>query len=136
MDEETGLPIVSFDYELLAGKVTVFIAKDHAAGAFLAYICAKKGPTDQWVVTQFIRDLYNWGRRDICLKTDGEPGMIALQTAVADARASRTVPRNPPAYNPQSDGSIEKALQDVAGQMQRLTLALEARLRQIIVRKL
>ena len=116
--------------------MTVFIAKDRAAGAFLAYTCTKKGPADQWVVKQFIRDLYGWGRKDICLKTDGEPAMIALQTAVADARASRTVPRNPPAYNPQSNGSAEKAVQDVAGQMRRLTLALEARLQQRISAKL
>ena len=70
------------------------------------------------------------------MKTDGEPAMIALQAAVADARASRTVPRNPPAYNPQSNGSAEKAVQDVAGQTRRLTLALEARLQQRISAKL
>ena len=90
---------MSMDYELLEGKVTVLIVKDHASGAVLAYACSAKGPADQWVVRQFTRDLYDWGRRDICLKTDGEPAMIALQTAIADARASRTVPRNPLAYN-------------------------------------
>ena len=62
--------------------------------------------------------------------------MIALQTAVADARASRTVPRNPPAYNPQSNGSAEKAVQDVAGQMRRLTSALEVWLQLRISAKL
>ena len=136
MDEETGLPIVSFDYELLEGKAAVIIAKDHAAGAFLAYTCTEKGLANKWVVKQFIRDLCDWGRKDICLKTDGEPAMIALHTAVADARSSRTVPRNPPAYNPQSNGSVEKAVQDMAGLMRRLTPALEARLQQKIFEKL
>ena len=85
---------------------------------------------------QFIRDLYDLCGRDICLKTDCEPAMIALQTAIADAPASRTVPRKPPAYNQQSNGSAEKVVQDVAGQMRRLTLALEVRLQQRISAKL
>ena len=34
--EESGGPIVSMDYELLEGKVTVPIVKDHASGAVLA----------------------------------------------------------------------------------------------------
>ena len=70
------------------------------------------------------------------MKTDGEPAMVALQAAVADARASRTVPRNPPGKNLQSNGSVEKDVQDVAGQMRRLTLALEGRLQQRISAKL
>ena len=59
--------------------------------------------------------------------------MIALQTAVADARASRTVPRNPLAYSMQSNGSVANVAQDAAGQMRRLTLAVEARLQQRIL---
>ena len=70
------------------------------------------------------------------MKTGGEPAMIALPTAVAGARSSRTVPRNPLAYKPQCNGSFEKAVQDVAGQMRRLTLALEARLQQRISARL
>ena len=45
-DEESGLPIVSMDYELLEGKVTVLIVKDHVSGAVLAYACFEKGPAD------------------------------------------------------------------------------------------
>ena len=59
MDDETGLQIVSLDYELLEGKVAVLIAKDRASGAFLALACTEKGPADQWVAKQFIRDLYD-----------------------------------------------------------------------------
>ena len=43
--------------------------------------------------------------------------MLALQGGIAEARSSRTVPRNFPAYNPQSNVSAEKAVQDVAGQL-------------------
>ena len=62
--------------------------------------------------------------------------MLAMQEAIARARSSKTIPRNPPAYNPQSNGTAEKAVQDVAGQLRRLTLALEARLHQRVSAKL
>ena len=114
MDDEPGLPIVSLHYELLERKVTVFIANGRASGVFLAYTCTEKNPADQWIVKQFIRDLHECGRKDICVKTDGEPAMIALQRAVADARALRTVRQNLQAHDSQSNGSVEKAVQDVA----------------------
>ena len=38
------------------------------------------------------------------------------------------MPRNPPAYNPESNGPIEKGVQDVDGQTRCTKLALEARL--------
>ena len=136
LDTDTGLPVLSLDYEFLEGPVTVLVGKIKPSGAVLAYTCAAKGPSDTWVVSQIARDLEAWGMKDICLKTDGEPAMLAMQEAIARARTSRTIPRNPPAYNPQSNGTAEKAVQDVAGQLRRLTLALEARLHQRISAKL
>ena len=56
-DEESGLPMVSMDYELLEQKVTVLVAKDETSGATLAYDCEAKGPSDEWVVRQMVRDL-------------------------------------------------------------------------------
>ena len=136
LDVETGLPVLSLDYEFLEGPVTVLVGKLKPSGSALAYTCMAKGPSDTWVVKQIVRDLEAWGLKDICLKTDGEPDMLALQEAIAKARSSRTIPRNPPAYNPQSNGTAEKAVQDVAGQLRRLTLALEARLHQRVSAKL
>ena len=136
LDVETGLPVLSLDYEFLEGPVTVLVGKLKPSGSALAYTCTAKGPGDIWVVKQIVRDLENWGLKDICLKTDGGPAMLALQEAIAKARSSRTIPRNPLAYNPQSNGTAEKAVQDVAGQLRRLTLALEARLHQRISAKL
>ena len=128
-DEETDLPTVSMDYEMLEEKITTLVVKDNESGSTLCYDCVVKGPTDTWVVKQLVNDIEHWGRKDICLKSDGEPAMLALQRAVADMRTSRTVLRNPPVYNPQSNGAAEKAVQDVSGHMRVLVLALEARLK-------
>ena len=83
---------MSFDYELLEGLVTVLIGKLRPSGAALAYSCTAKGPSDTWVIKQIVRDLENWGIKDICLKTDGEPAILALQEAIAKARSPRTIP--------------------------------------------
>ena len=58
--------------------------------------------------------------------------MIALQTAIIKLRTSRTVPRNSPAYSPQSNGSAEKGVQDVTDLIRRHVLALQARLQQTV----
>ena len=130
-DTEDGLPVIQADYDLLEEHLTLLIAKDRQSGAVLAYDCEAKGPGDAWVVKQLVSDLADWGRTDICLMSDGEPAITALQRAVANARPERqTLLRNSPPYNPQSNGGAEKAAQDVVGIMRRLVLALEARLRQ------
>ena len=128
-DDESGLPVISMDYDHLENKITVLVAKDEETGSLLAYDCTKKGPGDEWVMRQLVRDLSDWGREDICLKTDGEPSMIAVQAALATMRKARTVPRNPPVYNPQSNGAAEKAVQDVNAQARCLLLALESRVK-------
>ena len=132
MDKESGLPTVSMDYELLEEKITTLVVKDDQTGCILCYDCECKGPKDSWVIKQLVRDLDDWGRHDVCLKTDGEPSMIAMHAAVAAARTGSTIRRNPPAYNPQSNGAAEKAVQDVTAHMRVLLLALEARVKQKI----
>ena len=54
---------------------------------------------------------------------------LAVQKVVALMRKDLvTRPENPPAYNPESNGSAEKAVQDVSEQVRSLKLALEARI--------
>ena len=127
-DEKYGLPTISLDYELLEEKITLMVAKDEPSGSVLAYDCLCKGATDEWVIKELVKDLDAWGRKEICVKTDGEPAIVAFQTELMRVRQDRTVPQNPPAYDPQGNGGAEKAVQDVTAQIRCLKLALEARL--------
>ena len=131
-NEEHGLPIISMDYELLEDKEVMLVVKDEVSGAVLAYDCTCKGPGDEWVPKQLARDLDAWGRKDICLKTDGEPAIMAVQREVAKLRSGRTVPLNPPACDPHGNGPAEKAVQDVTGHLRCVKLALEAKLKRNI----
>ena len=53
---------------------------------------------------------------------------MAVQNKVQALRKSITVPRNPLAYNPQSNGPCEKPVQDVTAHMRALVIGLEARI--------
>ncbi len=131
--EDGGVPIISMDYNFVDGKnsedeIKMIVAKHEPTGLVVAYTVTAKGPSDGWVVKRLAQDIEEFGQRDIILKTDGEPAIVSLQGAVQGARQGRTIPRNPPAYNPQSNGACEKGVQDVTGQVRLLKLALEARL--------
>ena len=135
-------PILSLDYQELKSKAKksstendktdkvfkIVVMKDEESGSVFAHRVDMKGPGDVWVVKKLVKDIEELGRRDIILKTDGEPSMLSLQRAMALLRPGLTKPENPPAYNPSSNGACEKAVQDVSAQIRTLTLALEARL--------
>ena len=109
-DTENGLPVVQTEQDLLEEHLTLLIVKDRQSGATLTCDCETKGPGDAWVVKQLVNDLTDWnGRTDVCLMSDGEPAITALQRAVAKARPDRqTLLKNSPPYNPQSNGGAEK----------------------------
>ena len=128
--DKTGIPIVSLDYnEIEKDKVMAIVGKDEATGMPIHHRVKCKGTADEWVIKKIIRDLDDMGRRDVILKTDGEPAIVALQAKIAEGRAGRTIPRHPPAYNPQANGPCEKMVQDVTAQTRTLKLALEARIK-------
>ena len=105
------------------------VGKDEPTGMLTAHHVDRKGPTDEWLIKRLVKDIEKLGRSVINLKPDGEPAMLALQKAVAVLRKDPvTRPENPFAYNRQSNGAAEKAVQDVSGQVRTLKLALEARL--------
>ena len=67
--------------------------------------------------------------KEICLKSDNEPAMLAMQRAIATARSETTLPRNSLECDPQSNGGAEKAAQDITDMTRRLLMGFEARLK-------
>ena len=55
----------------------------------------------------------------------GEPAIKAPQSRIISLRNARTVPRNPPAYNPKSNGPCEKAAKDATTRLRVIKTALE-----------
>ncbi len=132
-DDRTGLPIVAMDYNELNEESEkpqkIIVGVDQVTGNVFAHNVVAKGLVDDWICKRIVRDLEELGRSDVILKTDGEPAIKAVQNRVQALRHGRTVPRNPPAYNPQSNGPCEKAVQDVTAQLRTLKIALEYRMK-------
>ena len=130
--KQDGLPIVSMDYQDMneesKKQQKVIIGKDEVSGSTFGHYVLCKGVGDEWAAKQIVKDIQELGYGDIILKTDGDPAIVALQNKMQSMRQAKTVPRNPPAYNPQSNGPCEKAVQDVTAHMRALVIGLEARI--------
>ena len=139
-EDASGLPIFSMDYQSVdtdcqivdfeddAKVLKIIVGKDESTGNVMSHVVTCKGIGDEWVVRKIVRDMEEMGLGHAIVKTDGEPSIKAVQNRLQGLRPGRTTPRNPPAYNPQSNGPCEKAVQDVSAQLRTIVLALQARL--------
>ncbi len=132
-DDKGAIPTVALDYnepdaegEL---KVRTIVGKDESTGNILHHKVTCKGVGDEWAIRKVTKDLEELGRRDVILKTDGEPAIVNVQAKVQASRDGRTIPRNPPICDPKANGPCEKAVQDATAHARTLKLALEARLK-------
>ena len=132
-DDRGAIATVSLDYNEPDAegdlKVRTIVGKDEATGNVLHHKVICKGIGDEWAIKKVTKDLEEFGRRDVILKTDGEPAIVNVQAKIQAGRDGRTIPRNPPVYDPKSNGPCEKAVQDVTAHARTLKLALESRIK-------
>jgi hypothetical protein len=137
--DDGGLPVVGMEYVYYGNtskadedadekKGSVLITKDAKSGVIFGDVCEHKGVSDDWIIKRTERRIESLGRRDIALKTDGEPALIQVQSKILEKRAGQTLPVNPPVYIPESNGVIENGAQDGVAHVRCLKLALESRL--------
>ena len=127
---KVGLDYKSFGQEKVGNdRTTMIVGRDRDTRMTFCHVCLCKGPTDEWVVDRLQEDIDRLGHTEIILKTDGEPAIVALMDSIKVKRNHPTVPQHPPAYDPQSNGAIEKAVDDVMGQIRALKIGLERRIK-------
>ena len=117
----------SFGQDIDDDKLTSIIMRDSRTGCTASHICESKGISDSWVVQKLVDDIDAWGYTDIIMKSDGEPALVKVVEEVKRRRKHSTIPQNPPAYDPQANGTAEHAVQDVMAQMRAIKLGLEQR---------
>ena len=128
-----GKPVVSFDYKSFGqetgidDKVTAIIVRDETKTIY-SHLCMTKGATDDWVVDRIVSDIDELGHIEVILKCDGEPAIVQLLKKVKSKRISNTIIEHPPAYDPQSNGIAEKAVQEFMEQLRVTKIALEQRI--------
>ena len=112
--EDDEVPEVGMDYKSFGqeekedDKATLIIARDRATLETFVHLCRCKGPNDEWVVDKLVEDMAILGHTKMIIKTDGEPALVSVMKAIQEKRTHPTLPKHPPAYDPQSNGAIPK----------------------------
>ena len=112
--EQGEVPTVSMDYESFGeasteeDRVTMIVVKDETTGCVAAHVCEQKSAVDKWVVERVCDDIDLFGHSGVVLKGDGESALVQVQSAIKEKGTHPTICQNPPAYNPQSNGSGER----------------------------
>ena len=92
---------------------------DHCSVGDMKFLVGRKckGLGDDRLVDKIMRSISDTVNTKIVLKTDGESALVQVQERVISVRTHPTIPENPPAYDPQANGSAERAVQEVEGQL-------------------
>ena len=128
-----GVPCVVFDYGFLGGvgdeqTLAVQIARDVETRMLFAHVVPRKGLVASHGTVQLVKDIERLGHKKLCLKSDGEPALVAIQEEVKKARVDETLLENSPAGDSRANGIAERAVQSVAEQVRVLKASLEGKL--------
>ena len=96
-------PITSLYYKAFDDKILMIVVKGESTGCVSAHV------GDTWVVDRICNDIGLWGHTELIIKGDGEPALVQVQEATKVKWNHKTVPQNPLAYNPQANGTAERA---------------------------
>ena len=86
----------------------------------------EKGVGDGWIV--LMEDIDNLGYTELVLKGDGEPALVQVMNEVKRQRPHKTILEHPPAYDPMSNGAVEKAFDQFMCQFRAIKIGLERRI--------
>lgn len=113
-------------------SVTALVMQESTCRSVWAYAVEHKRAADDWIVEQICEDLDTIGLRNdrIVIKSDQEAAIVDIAKAVARSRASDfgTALENSAVGQSDSNGTIERAIQDAEGQIRVLRAALEERI--------
>ena len=108
---------------------TVLVMQESETRSIWSYAVEHKGASEEWVIHQVCEDLETVGLKDdrIIIKDDQEPAIIDVAKQIALNRGGRfgTALDNSRVGDSDSNGTIERAIQDVEGQCRTMRSALE-----------
>ena len=138
-EEERAVPGHHLDYWFMRDgpsqdSVPVVVMKDASTKTFAAHVCQQKGNVE-WVAERICEDLDNIGHPRVSLKSDQEPALVDLIKEVKakrDKLMKETILENSKAYDSQSNGTAERAVQSVERIVRTHKLALEKKLQKRI----
>ena len=115
---------------------TVLVMQESECRSVWAYAVDQKGSSEEWAIHQICEDLETVGLKDdrTIAKEDQEPSIVDIARDIARHRGGRfgAAIDNFRVGGPDSNGTIERAIQDVEGQCRTMRSALEERVKERI----
>ena len=129
-DETTEGDVVIDNPDKVEGdSQTVLVMQESECRSVWSYAVDSKGLSEEWVIHQICEDIETVGLKDdrIIIKDDQEPAIIDVAKQIALNRGGRfgTAMDNSRVGDSDSNGTIERAIQDVEGQCRTMRSALE-----------
>ena len=75
------------------------------------------------------------GCYELELKTDGEPALVAVAKKIEEITRVNIILKNPAAYDPQSNGMVERAVREFKEQLRAVKIAPQRRIKTKIEKK-
>ena len=116
--------------EVAKTSLTVLVMIETMCRSVWAYACSAKGGSEEWLVDQIVEDMDTIGLAEerIIVKTDQEPSMTDMQKSIAKERAKHgTALENSRVGDSNSNGKVERAIQDFEGLARTLRSDLESK---------
>ena len=112
-------------------EVPVLVMRESQTRSLFSHACAGKSTSREgysgYLIERCVEDIDSV-QKDVHLKTDQEPAMLAFQARIQQARKSRTTPVNSPIGGHQANGRAEKGVQAFQNMARRMRLAVESHL--------
>ena len=133
VDEAREVPTISIDFifpgteQLSARKNAQLVMFDNESEAIWAYRTGRKH-NPAWLVPTMMQDLEEagYGSCRICVRSDQENIIKNIKKELIEQRTGPTVPQESPVKESQCNGKMEKAIQNLEGQMRTLRCAIES----------
>ena len=137
---EDEVPCVVVDYMYMnseakeddAQSMPILVYKDlvtsrGGTGMMFAKVVPQKGRCE-YATKSVVTDVEALGQKNMVLKSDGEPALVALKETIKEELEARVVLEESPVGESKSNGAVENAVQQVQGQVRSMKDALECRL--------
>ena len=135
--EQSSVPTIVFDYGFMGGKddaetASILVARDVDTKMLFAHVVPRKGLVSDHGVEQLLKDIERLGYQKLCVKSDGEPALLAIQHEIVKRRQAETLLENCPAGDSQANGIAERAVQSIAQQVRVLRHSLQQKLGAVV----
>jgi len=135
-EKESRRPVIAMDYFYMNSKdnpsATLLAMKDEKSATVFASVVPSKGVSEEWVAERAARFVNKLGYKEVTLKSDTEPAMVALRGEIREKCQAEALEEDAGVGDHQSNGLIENAIRNIRGVIRTLKLSVESNIKEKI----